>query len=104
MFCPKCGSLLIPKKEDSKRLLVCSCGYKESDLEKAKIREVLRDRAEVEVVDKDTSDMLPLTEADCPKCGHDKAYYWLVQTRASDEPETKFLRCQKCKHTWRDYN
>ncbi|MBI1969528.1 transcription factor S, partial [Candidatus Woesearchaeota archaeon] len=20
-----------------------------------------------------------------------------------DEPETKFLRCQKCRHTWRDY-
>ncbi|MBI2108536.1 transcription factor S, partial [Candidatus Woesearchaeota archaeon] len=32
------------------------------------------------------------------------AYFWLVQTRAGDEPETKFLRCEKCSHTWRDYD
>ena len=42
--------------------------------------------------------------AECPKCGHRTAYFWLVQTRAGDEPETKFLRCEKCGHTWRDYN
>ena len=104
MFCPKCGSLLIPKKEDTKRLMVCSCGYKETSMEKAKIKEIVRDTSDVEVVDKDTSELLPLTDVSCPKCGHDKAFYWLIQTRASDEPETKFLRCQKCKHTWRDYS
>jgi len=73
-------------------------------MEKAKIKEVVRPSADVEIVVKDTSEMLPLTDASCPKCGHDRAYYWLIQTRASDEPETKFMRCQKCKHTWRDYS
>lgn len=84
--------------------MVCSCGYKETSMEKTKIKEVLHERKEISVVDKDTADMLPLTDTSCPKCGHDKAFYWLIQTRASDEPETKFLRCQKCKHTWRDYS
>ena len=37
------------------------------------------------------------------ECGLGKARFWLVQTRASDEPETKFFKCEKCKHTWRDY-
>ncbi len=104
MFCPKCKSLLIPKKEDTKRLLVCSCGYKETSGEKAKIRDVIKETAGVAIVEKDAADTLPLTDATCPKCNHDQAFYWLIQTRASDEPETKFLRCQKCKHTWRDYS
>ena len=47
-------------------------------------------------------DTLPLTDADCPKCEHEKAYYWLVQTRAGDEADTKFLKCEKCKHTSRN--
>ena len=45
---------------------------------------------------------LPETEAECPQCGNDKAYYWLVQTRAADEPETRFFRCTKCKKVWRE--
>jgi transcription factor S len=105
MFCPKCGSILIPKKEDSKRMLSCSCGYKTSQLEGTKIKETVpkTDKA-VEVVDKGELTTLPKTNAQCPKCEHTTAYFWLVQTRAGDEPETKFLKCEKCGHTWRDYD
>jgi len=39
MFCPKCGSVLLPKKEGSKKTLVCSCGYKSSNVEQTKITE-----------------------------------------------------------------
>ena len=46
----------------------------------------------------------PLTEAECPKCHNKKARYWTQQTRAGDEPETKFYKCEKCKHVWRDYS
>lgn len=104
MFCPKCGAMLLPKKQDSKKMLHCSCGYKSKDVEQARIKEVIRNKTKVlEVVDREEVEILPLTDADCQNCKHKKAFYWLVQTRAGDEPETKFLRCQKCKHTWRDY-
>ena len=104
MFCPKCGSLLMPKKQESKRILHCSCGYKSKDLEQAKITEVVKQEGpELAVIDRD-DETLPITEIECPKCKHGKAYFWMIQTRASDEPETKFLRCEKCRHTWRDYN
>ena len=33
-----------------------------------------------------------------------KSYFWMMQTRGSDEPETKFYKCEKCKHVWRDYS
>ncbi|MBS3106448.1 transcription factor S [Candidatus Woesearchaeota archaeon] len=105
MFCPKCGSILLPKREGARKLLACSCGYKTKDVSQAIVKEEkIEKRKEIEVVDKSEVETLPLTEAECPQCGNKKAYFWLVQTRASDEPETKFLRCQKCEHTWRDYS
>lgn len=102
-FCPECGSLLVPKHDDGKKLMVCSCGYKSKDTVKTKIIEKMATQDKVEVVEKEV-DSLPLTKAECEKCGHKKAYFWSVQTRASDEPETKFFKCEKCRHTWRDYS
>ena len=105
MFCPKCGSILLPKKEGGKKLLACTCGYKTKEVSQATIREEKVDKTkEVEVVDKSELETLPKMDAECPKCKHKKAYFWLVQTRAGDEPETKFLKCEKCGHTWRDYD
>ncbi len=105
MFCPKCGSILRLKKESGKRVMGCSCGYVDRSNEKTKLSETIKEKPKIEVVESSKEEQtLPLIDAKCPKCEHDKAYYWLVQTRASDEPETKFLRCEKCKHTWRDYD
>ena len=95
----------MPKKEGSKRILACSCGYKSKDAAQGKITEEKTEKGKaVEVVVHGELETLPQTEAECPECGHKKAYFWLVQTRAGDEPETKFLRCEKCNHTWRDYS
>jgi DNA-directed RNA polymerase subunit M len=104
MFCPKCGSLLKPKTEKKKKVLACSCGYTSKDVESAEIKEkVAREEKKISVVNEDEN-ILPETEAKCPECGNDIAYYWTQQMRAGDEPETKFLKCKKCKHTWRDNN
>ena len=104
MFCPKCGTILLPKKDGNKRILACSCGYKNKDSSQVTIKEEKLERQkDIEVIDK-KHETLPVMDADCPKCGHKKAYFWLMQTRASDEPETKFLKCVSCNHTWRDYD
>lgn len=103
-FCPKCKSILRPKKkDDGTNVLACSCGYEKTggggtvkDIKK-------KDEVEVDVVDGDI-ETLPITKEECPKCGNGEAYYWLIQTRAGDESETKFMKCTKCKHTWRDYS
>lgn len=46
---------------------------------------------------------LPKTGKQCELCGNNEAYFWLIQTRASDEPPTQFFRCTKCKYVWREY-
>jgi DNA-directed RNA polymerase subunit M len=106
MFCPKCGAILLPKKEKGKSMLACSCGYEKKKVESYRIKEVVKVGPELGAIEEDDVDKTkPVTDdAECPKCGHNEAYYWLIQTRAADESSTKFLRCLKCKHTWRDYN
>lgn len=100
-FCDKCGALIMGKAgEDTP----CpSCG----EVKKAKGHGDFSEKVEnkeVEVIGSDpTSDIHPITEAECPECKHDKAHYWTKQTRAGDEPETQFFKCEKCKHQWRDY-
>jgi len=105
MFCPKCGSVLLPRKDGSKKVLICSCGYKSNNVEQMKITEsVAKTDKEVEVIEKESVNILPKTKVVCEKCENNEAYYWTIQTRAGDEPETKFLRCTKCRHIWRDYD
>ncbi len=104
-FCPKCGSILVPKKASGKYVYDCACGYSASVGENDQLKEAVENKKNIEVVDEENAaETNPLVDIDCPKCGHTKAFFWLEQTRSGDESETKFFKCQKCRHTWRDYN
>lgn len=107
MFCPKCGSILMPKAKAGKVVIQCSCGYQAEDKENKSMefKEEVAKAKEIEIVETDVGDKtLPETEAHCPKCGHNIAGYWLQQTRAGDEPPTKFIKCKKCGRVWREYS
>ncbi|MEM2875274.1 MAG: transcription factor S, partial [Candidatus Hadarchaeales archaeon] len=95
-FCPKCGSLMLPKKEGERSVLVCSsCGHSEEKKDLESYRVVKRERTEddVLIIDEVEKPPLPTTRARCPSCGHDTAYWWMRQTRAADEPSTRFYKC-----------
>lgn len=57
----------------------------------------------IAVVGETKIEVLPKTKIACPKCGNDTAYYWEIQTRSADEPATRFFKCIKCGHVWREY-
>jgi len=103
-FCPKCGTLLILKKE--KRCLTCpKCGWEEEAEEPICFTKPSAEDKIVTIGKKEQSlHTLPQVKANCPKCGHGKAYWWMVQTRGIDESATQFYRCVKCGYTWRDYS
>lgn len=42
------------------------------------------------------------TDATCPSCSHDRAYFMMIQIRSADEPATIFYKCVKCGKTWND--
>ena len=92
--------MLIIKKDTDK--LGCSCGYQARNSKNLVIKEKMGSVKKIEIIDK-TIETLPKTDVKCPKCNHDKAYYWMAQTRSADEAETQFFRCVKCNHYWRNY-
>ena len=44
---------------------------------------------------------MPVTSANCPKCGHKEAYFWTSQTRSGDEASTLFMNCLVCGKKWK---
>lgn len=99
-FCPRCGSVLVEK---NKKYRCARCNYSAKGKVSIKISEMIRKKEAVGVVSEKEIDVFPKTAAVCPKCKHDEAYFWSIQTRSADEAETRFFRCTKCKHTWREY-
>ncbi len=100
-FCPKCNNLMLPKGE----LLACTvCGYSEKpeEMESYELKEKLEVKEEIVVIEQ--KEDLPTTRIECKSCGHMEVFWWLQQTRCADEPETRFYKCTKCGHTWREYD
>jgi DNA-directed RNA polymerase III subunit RPC11 len=44
------------------------------------------------------------TDAACPKCEFQRAYFMQIQIRSADEPSSIFYKCcrQECGHQWRE--
>jgi DNA-directed RNA polymerase subunit M len=101
-FCPECKSMMMPKGG----MMVCrKCGQK---MPKAVAGESMVSKTEqlervVPVLEQESAG-LPTTNARCPDCGHNIAYWWLRQLRSADESEVRFFRCTKCSRTWREYD
>jgi len=98
-FCDKCGSMM---KADGDLWVCSSCGHKQPKDPDADY--VLTDDQEVqEVIETgETESSLPTTEAECPECGNNRAYWYMQQIRAADESETRFFVCTECEHKWRE--
>lgn len=95
MFCPRCNNLLLPKEGK----MECSCGYKS---EETKLKDKKKKEEKIFVMEK-PQENLPKMKADCSKCKNDEAFFWTLQTRSGDEPETRFFKCVKCSNVWREY-
>ena len=100
-FCPKCGCVLVERK---KNFRCPRCSYKAKSKVKIESSEKIEIKPGIGVITNGDIDIFPVINATCPKCNHKEAYFWTSQTRAGDEAETKFFRCTKCKHTWREYH
>lgn len=99
-FCEKCGGIIMV--QDGKAACA-GCGHKVKKKLKIEASEKITQHETVAVIKEDAENTYPIVEIDCPKCKNKKAFFWTSQTRSSDESETKFYKCSKCKHTWRKY-
>ncbi len=113
-FCPKCGTLMRPRRKEGTTVLVCPrCGYEYSPEEESKVNNKYKLKSTIKhtpkektiVIETEVPETLPKLRdvVYCPKCGHNEVYYWMMQTRAADEPPTRFYKCVKCGYVWREY-
>ena len=98
---------MIPKKSGATVFLICrGCGKKKTSKEKKFKISVFSEskKNKIIVLDKKSKiDVLPKTNTPCPECDNREAYWWMQQMRAADEPPTRFFKCTKCEHVWREY-
>lgn len=100
-FCPKCGAMLVKK---TKNLGCPRCNYASKEKSELKTSEKIENKKQINVLNEKDLETRPITTENCTKCKNDKAYFWTIQTRSSDEAETKFFQCTKCGHTRKEYN
>ena len=77
------------------------CKYVAKGKINMEIKEKVSESVSIAVVDEKVGNVNPITDWDCGKCKNKRAYFWIRQMRAGDEPESKFYQCVKCKHTVR---
>lgn len=98
-FCAECKAMVYPK--DGK--LTCRrCGWTSAGPAKSQVITAAADVKE-QVVIEEKVDNRAIQDTECPKCGHGRAYFHLMQTRRSDEPPTEINECVECHHKWREY-
>lgn len=101
-FCPECDTKL---RHIDAAMICPRCEYKEDDTSQVVEEQDADEVSEFNVLkDGEGTQTLPTVEINCPKCDHDQAVWWMLQTRSADEPTTQFYRCMSCSHTWRNYS
>ncbi|KAG1746886.1 transcription factor S-II-domain-containing protein [Suillus placidus] len=114
LFCPHCGTLLSPPKDDEQTVICEQCSYEEpaSSYENIEITtrshpeafpSALRQKRKTQTK-VHQGKVLPKVSEKCPACGHLEAYYEEKQMRSADEGSTILYTCVSCKHGWRVNN
>ena len=103
-FCPNCEVRL---KNDNGLLSCPKCKFVKEKTDKSVKEKPEEINSEFLVMDESdlsqTKKLESTIKIDCEKCHNQEGVCWSLQTRSADEPETRFYRCTKCNHTWRDY-
>ncbi len=103
-FCPNCGNLLLIDEGSECTNFCCpTCSYKFDITQKYESKILLKKKEIGDVLGgSDAWENVDRTQAKCPYCSHDTAYFMQIQIRSADEPMTTFYKCIKCMKQWND--
>ena len=104
LFCPTCGNLLLIEKNVATFRYFCkTCPYIFNINQTIKnVQKFTNKEQDAILGGKEAWANVAKTDAVCPACEHNKAYYKEIQIRSADEPSTIFYKCCECEHEWRD--
>jgi transcription factor S len=100
-FCPKCGNILIPRREGNKFFGECEKCKFSKELKILKTKENLEPKIKTGRGIKKEENPLATYHSKCPKCGYDKAQIIDMGIFYSDEDNLILLKCGKCGHSER---
>lgn len=106
-FCPTCSNfLLVANTGGGGFSFFCqTCPYVHAIVKRVSRKVVLPRKVVDDVLGGEEAwKNVDQTEADCEKCGHNRAFYMQIQTRSADEPSTIFYKCSNfdCGHRWKE--
>lgn len=106
-FCPTCSNLLLVSNaaSSSYRFYCATCPYISPIEAQHRTRHYFDRKAVDDVLGGEEAwKNVDSTEAECPKCGHKRAYFMQIQTRSADEPMTTFYKCcnHDCGNQWKE--
>ncbi|KAI0981700.1 hypothetical protein GJ496_007946 [Pomphorhynchus laevis] len=104
LFCPNCGNLLIVEQGlEAFRFACNTCPYIHNISRRIIIRKFTELKKVGDVLGgSDAWDNVQKTDAPCPSCNHNQAYFMQIQIRSADEPMTTFYKCCNCEHRWNE--
>ncbi|KAA0199514.1 hypothetical protein HAZT_HAZT005028 [Hyalella azteca] len=103
-FCPRCTNLLMIKEAETQMRYECDwCPYI-FPVRKTQVHTFHTSKKPLDDVlgGKEAWKNVDSTEAPCPKCAHNKAYFMQIQTRSADEPMTNYYKCVECSFIWKE--
>ena len=107
-YCKKCDNLIIPIKTGPGKIeFICKiCNSKKKINPKTmKIKQKIEnDPLDTIPILETNKAVKPIMKKNCEECDGKTAYWWMMQTRSTDEPETRFYECTECGNTWREYS
>jgi DNA-directed RNA polymerase III subunit RPC11 len=98
---PACPTPVQPSAGSGMRFYCQTCPYVQN-IGQAVVKKLPLTRKKVDDVlgGVDAWKNVDQTEAPCPACGHNKAYFMQIQIRSADEPMTIFYKCTACAKMW----
>ena len=112
-YCPDCETKMIHLKKKQTLtvtlILVCpKCGHEKKSTRPNSYATMVKShpRENLVIIGKKEQRYrtVPKFVIDCPKCGNNRAYGWIVHLGSLEQSSTQFYRCTKCNYTYRDTN
>eukprot|EP00871_Galdieria_phlegrea_P004761 jgi/Galph1/5286/GphlegSOOS_G3968.1 len=107
LFCRWCHNLLLidTKTADHQVRFICkTCPFYyqvQGKLERKVTGLVKKQEADIFGGNKQW-ELADQTQVTCPRCSHQTAYFFQMQTRSADEPMSTFYRCAQCGYQWKE--
>ncbi|KAI8067992.1 putative Rpc11-DNA-directed RNA polymerase III subunit C11 [Gongronella butleri] len=105
LFCPQCANMLLVTNDGGQVFSCSTCPYQYTIQKRLTTRKLLERKEVDDVLGGDKAwENVDTTEATCPKCEHERAYFMQIQIRSADEPSSIFYKCcnSSCNHQWRE--